>query len=82
MKSNKSGFAKAAFGKRVLPTLIHTMSDFLATFIYYLFFAITSRGFFKFSDSFICATSLLLAVAVRANTGTEGMLAHNMFSLE
>ena len=81
MKSNRSGFAKAAFGKRVLPSSIHTMSDFLATFIYF-FFAITSRGFFKFSDSFICATSLLLAVGVRANTGTEGMLAHNMFSLE
>ena len=65
--------------ERVLPISIHTMSDFLTTLLFF-FFAITSRGFFKFSYSFIWATSLLLAVAVRANTGTEGMLAHNMFN--
>lgn len=33
---------------------------------------------FKFSDSFMAATSLLLAVAVRATTGTDRNVAHNI----
>jgi len=36
------------------------------------------KRYFKFGDSFMAATSLLLAVAVRAMTGTERNVAHNM----
>ena len=51
--------------------------------MFYLFgLAIISSGVFKFSDAFMAATSLLLAVAVRATTGTEGNVAHNIANLE
>ena len=38
----------------------------------------TSRGFFKLSDCLIADTSFLLAVAVRATTGTVGNVAHSI----
>ena len=46
------------------------------------FFNIIFSGLFKFSDSFMAMTSDLLAVAVKAMTGTEGKVEHNIANRE